>query len=74
MIEVMSETYFFKKINAGDADLVAFYRAVRPAAYVIAPAFCSLFLLEFPMQYLFLALGIITLGGLAFTIPLKDTK
>jgi len=74
MIEVMTETYFFKKINAGDADIVAFYRAVRPAAYVIAPALVSLFLIYLPMQYLFLGIGIITLSGLAFTIPLKDTK
>lgn len=74
MIEIMSETYFFKKIGAGDADIVAFYRAVRPGAYVAAPAFASLLLFFLPLQYLFLALAGIVLCGLFFTIPLKDTK
>lgn len=74
MIEVMSETYFFKKISAGDADVVAFFRAVRPSAYVVAPAFASLLLSFISLAHLFLVLAIITLGGLAFTLPLKDTK
>mgnify|MGYP001607195019 CR=1 FL=1 len=74
MIEIMSETYFFKKIGVGDAAVVAFYRAVRPLAYVVAPAFASLFLLSFPLGNLFFALAAIVLAGLAFTIPLKDTR
>lgn len=74
MIEVMSETYFFKKINADDADIVAFFRAVRPSAYVVAPAFATLLLSFISLAHLFLALAVIILAGLAFTIPLKDTK
>jgi predicted MFS family arabinose efflux permease len=74
MIEVMIETYFFKKISAGDADVVAFFRAVRPAAYVVAPAFAALLLSLISLSRLFIALAIIVLAGLAFTIPLKDTK
>ena len=74
MIEIMSETYFFKKIGAGDAAIVAFYRAVRPFAYIVAPLFASFFLAAFALGDLFFALAAITLAGLAFTIPLKDTK
>lgn len=74
MIEVMTETYFFKKIGAGDADIVAFYRAVRPLAYVVAPALASLALYFLSLAHLFLALAAITLAGLFFTIPLKDTR
>lgn len=74
MVEVMTETYFFKKINAGDAHIVAFYRALRPGAYVVAPALASLALSAISLPNLFLALAVVVLAGLAFTIPLKDTK
>jgi MFS family permease len=74
MIEIMSETYFFKRIGAGDAHIVALYRSTRPVAYIAAPIAASLFLAFLPFPYLFVALGIVILSGLAFTIPLKDTK
>lgn len=74
MIEVMLETYLFKNINDANINIMSFFRAVRPMAYIVSPIMASLLLLFLDIDYLFLILGIITIGGIAFSLPLKDTK
>jgi len=73
-IEISSESYFFKSINAQDANVISFFRITNPLAYSIAPltAFIILSFLDF--RYLFLVLGIIMLFGLRYGLTLKDTK
>lgn len=72
-IEVMSETYFFKKVQSSQADIISFYRATRPAAYVVGPLVASTLFIFVDFKMIFLALGIIMLGGLFFSLRLKDT-
>lgn len=75
-IEVMSETYFFKNVGPRDANLIGFYRSGVPAAYIVGPAAASFFLSAFglPLPALFIILSIVMLGGLAFVLPLEDTR
>ena len=74
MIESMSETYFFKKTNSSDADVLSFFRTAGPIAYLIAPTLGSIFLIFFDLKYIFLATGIIMLVGLKFSLAIKDTN
>lgn len=74
MIEVMSESYFFKQIEAENTDYLTFFRMARPMAYIGAPLLASIFLFLFPFQYIFLGIGVFMLLGLRFSIPLHDTK
>jgi len=71
--EVMSETYFFKKIDGTDSNLVGFFRMTGPIAYVISPLVATFILGFAGLHYLFLILGIIMLFGLWFSFSLKDT-
>jgi len=73
-IETMNDTYFFKKIRANDSDLIAFFRNASPLAYIMGPAVATFFLLFIDFQYLFLVLGILTLGGVYFSATIEDTK
>ncbi len=73
-VEVMSETYFFKKIRSGDAPIISFYRSMPPTAYVIAPLFVVPILWLFPYHYIFLALGLVMFLGLIFSLRIEDTK
>ena len=73
-VEIMSETYFFKKIDGRDANIISFQRTVRPLAGIIGPLTASALLLFIPFQYLFLALGLITLLGVPFSLGIKDTR
>jgi len=74
MVEIMNETYLFKKINDESVNILGFYRAVRPIAYIISPAFASILLIFVDINYLFVALGIIVLSGTIFSSRIKDSK
>jgi MFS family permease len=75
-VEVMSDTYFFKKVNSLDTNIISFFRTARPLAYTFGPliaTFC-LSLVGAESGYLFLILGLIMFSGLWFSLSIKDTK
>ena len=74
MVEVMTETYFFKKVSASDATMVGLNRTVRPFAGVMGPLAATLMLAFVPLSSLFLALGAVMLLGVPLAASLKDTK
>ncbi|MFA6397701.1 MAG: MFS transporter [Candidatus Paceibacterota bacterium] len=74
IIEVMSETYFFKQTKSRDANIISFFRSILPIAYIIAPICATLILQILPFQYLFLILGIIMTLGIYSSATIVDTK
>jgi len=72
-VEIMSETYFFKKVQSSQAEIISLYRATRPTAYVVGPLVASILFIFIDFQMIFLTLGLIMLGGLFFSLRLKDT-
>ena len=75
IIEVMDESYFFKKIHSSDAGLISFFRNMYPLAFVVAPLLAIPVLLCVPhFKYLFLILGAIMLSGFFVTLRLRDVK
>ena len=72
-VEIMSETYFFKKVQSSQANIISLYRSARPAAYVIGPLVASILFIFVDFRMIFLALGVIMFGGLWFSLRLKDT-
>ena len=74
MVEVMTETYFFKKVDGGDAAIVGLNRTVRPFAGMIAPLVTTGLLAFISLPTLFLTLGGLMLFGVPCAAALKDTK
>jgi len=74
MIEVSSEGYFFKHIEADDADDVSAFRMLYPLAYIIGPLFGTLILFFIPLQFIFLATAVVMGSGILFAAELKDTR
>ncbi|MFA6446016.1 MAG: MFS transporter [Candidatus Paceibacterota bacterium] len=75
MIEIMTDTYFFKKVNESRVNIVSIFRTMLPWSYVIGPFVASAFLMfGVPLQYIFLILGIIMLGGLQYSLAIEDTR
>jgi len=72
-VQVMGETYFFKKIDSADSSLLGFFRMTGPIAYILAPLAGSLFLYFFDFRFIFITLGILMLGGMWFAIRMRDT-
>jgi len=73
-IEISSESYFFKHINAQNTNLISLFRITTPLAYSIAPLIAILILSFLDFRFLFLTLGLIMFLGLKYSLNLKDTK
>jgi hypothetical protein len=73
LVEVASETYFFKHVKEEDTGLISLFRIARPFAYVIAPIFAVPIIYFTSYSTSFLFLSILVLSGLFF-IPKVDTK
>lgn len=73
-IEIMTESYFFKQVKAGDTDTIGLYRMTKPIAYIITPALVVLSLSFLSFANSFFVLGLITLFGIRYSLTLKDTK
>ncbi len=74
LIEIMTESYFFKHTKGTDADAISFFRMQQPLAYILGPLSASFALLFVPLSWLwFILAGILTLGIYSAT-QLKDTR
>lgn len=72
-VEIMVDTYFFKKISAEDADVIGVFRSARPIATIAAPFLATVVLAAGTYQTLFLALGLIVLYTTRYSLTLEDT-
>ncbi|KKU68514.1 MAG: Major facilitator superfamily [Parcubacteria group bacterium GW2011_GWA2_47_16] len=75
MVEIMSETYFFKKVHSSKADIIGLFRTMRPWAYIVSPVLAiALFSVDMPIKYIFVVLAVIMFLGLHWSLELKDTR
>jgi len=73
-IEIMNDTYFFKKIGPRDAEVIALFRNARQLNYIVAPLLAGMIIVFLPINTLFIFLGIILFGGAYNAANLHDTK
>lgn len=73
LVEISSESYFFKHVGEEDTGLISLFRMARPLSYVIAPLFALPVIYFFSYSTSFYFLAFFTLLGLFF-IPKVDTK
>ncbi len=78
-VDIGSESYFFKHVNAADADIISLYRITAPLSLVIAPvaavlSFQLIDLWDLSYPFIFLILAIIILLGTRYTLTITDTK
>ncbi len=74
MIQVTTESYFFKKINKEDATKISVFRNASPIAMLIAPAIASILLGIVSLSELFIILGALVLLALIPNYKINDTK
>jgi nitrate/nitrite transporter NarK len=74
LIEAMSETYFFKKVHAAEADLMSFFRMLRPLAFIVGPITATLTLHYLSLTYLWGVLAALMLTGVIHAAALIDTR
>lgn len=71
--EVMIETYFFKKVDAKDANTLSAFRVTRPMSYVLVPAITAIGLLFTDYRGMFPILGLVCLFAVFLTMRIRDT-
>jgi len=72
--EIMIETYFFKKIDGRDPEVLSMFRITRPLSYFVAPIITTIALVYTTEQYLFLVFGIICLLIIYPISTIRDTN
>ena len=75
IIEIMSESYFFKIINEKNDSAISFFRNNYPLAYIVAPLLAIPILFFVPsFEFIFYILGAILLCGFLVALRLRDVK
>lgn len=73
LVEITTESYFFKHVDGDDVNIISFFRMTSPVAYIMGPLAAIITLQFLPFQYIFLVLGLIMFFGLKYSLALKDT-
>lgn len=74
LVEVTTESYFFKHITGQEINLISLFRLTRPLANLVGALVGSLALLFLPFNLIFIVLAFIMIGGIFSTLVLTDTK
>ena len=72
LIEILRDSYFYKRIDGHDVDIIDFFRTSRPVAYIAAAILSSLTLFFFPMKAIFLLVSIVVFSALYPAFQLAD--
>jgi MFS family permease len=71
-VEVLRDSYFYKRIDGSDVDVIAFFRTSRPAANIAAAAVCGVALFFLPVQAVFGLVALNTFVSLYSAVTLRD--
>jgi hypothetical protein len=74
LVEVTTESYFFKQTKSNDAQIISFFRVTRPLSYVVGTLLASLALLYLPFNLLFVVFATLMVPALFFTLNIEDSK
>lgn len=74
IVEVMSDSYFFKQIDETNVNTISFYRIMYPLAYIVGPVTGALVLSMTSYTVLFIILGACMFVGAFYALRIVDTK
>lgn len=76
LVEVTTESYFFKQTKSSDAQIISFFRVTRPLAYVVGAMVASLALLYLNDNFnlLFIVFAVLMVPAMFTTLNIEDSK
>ncbi len=74
LVEVTTESYFFKQVNGKDSNVISLFRLMRPLGNLLGALGGTLALVFFPLPFIFVLLGFLMVCGTFITLRLTDTK
>lgn len=74
MVEITTESFFFKHVDGADSSIISLFRTSRPLAYIITPAIATVTLIFLPLSTSFLVLSGLLIFGVYLSYSLVDTR
>lgn len=74
LVEILRESYFFKRIDGNDVDIIDFFGTARPVAHIVATAISSVILLFLPTKSVFLVVALICFSAIYTTFKLVNNR
>jgi len=74
LVEVTTESYFFKQTKSSDAQIISFFRITRPLAYVLGAIVASLALLYVPFNFIFIVFAVLMIPAMFCASLIVDTR
>ena len=74
LVEILQTSYFYKRIDGNDIEMISFFQTAKPIAYIFAPAISSILLIFFEMNSIFVLSAIISFLTLYPVYKLVDNK
>lgn len=73
LVEILRDSYFYKKVDAQNISLIDFFRTARPIGIIVASGVSFVFLLFFSMKSVFFLLFFVLLLALVPAFRLHDS-
>jgi len=74
MIEVLRDSYFYKRIGPTDVDIINFYKTARSISYIFALLFFGIISFFLPIRFIFVILSFLVFTGILAIWNLKDNE
>lgn len=74
LLEILRDSYFYKRIDGHDVDIINFFRTATPLGYTVAAFLSSVMLFFLPLKYIFILIAMILFLSLYQAIKLEDNK
>lgn len=71
-LQALRDSYFYKRIDGRDVDLIDFFRTAMPAAYIFSMIGVTIILILFSLKIIFIFLAALIIAGLYPTYKLVD--
>lgn len=74
LVEVLRDSYFYKRIDGRDVDLINFFRTSMPLAFIVSSFFSFIIIYFFSIRAIFPFIALVVFSALFSALMLKDNK
>ncbi len=74
LVETLRESYFFKRIDGDDVEIIDFFRTAKPVAYILATTLSTIILVFASTRDIFLMISLVAFSAIYPTMKLMDNK
>lgn len=74
LVDILRDSYFYKKIDGHDVDVINFFRTAMPTAYITSSILSSFLLFFLPIKVAFILISLVISSALYPAFKLVDNK